>query len=86
MKKWINFVSRKYAHFKLKKKNMLVLDEASVHKIHEIKKSLELSETKVMMIPGGLTRYLQPLDASINIHSKMESERSTMNIDWKREI
>ena len=45
---------------------MLVLDEASVHKIPEIKKSLELSETKVMMIPGGLTRYLQPLDVSIN--------------------
>ena len=66
MKKWINVVWRKYAHFKLKKKNMLVLDEASVHKIPEIKKSLELSETKVMMIPGGLTRYLQPLDVSIN--------------------
>ena len=54
MKKWINFVWRKYAHFKLKK-NILVLDEASVHKIPEIKKSLELSETKVMMIAGVLT-------------------------------
>ena len=29
------------------------------------KKSLELSDTKVMMILGGLTRYLKPLDASI---------------------
>ena len=66
MKKWINVVWRKYAHFKLKKKNMLVLDEASVHKIPEIKKSLELSETKVMMIPGGRTWYLLPIDVSIN--------------------
>ena len=39
MKKWINVVWRKYAHFKLKKKNILVLDEASVHKIPEIKKN-----------------------------------------------
>ena len=66
MRKWINVVFRKYVQFKLKKKNMLVLDEASVHRIPEIKKSLELSETKVMMIPGGLARYLQSLDVSIN--------------------
>ena len=39
MKKWINVVWRKYAHFKLKKKNMLVLDIASVHRILEIKKN-----------------------------------------------
>ena len=45
---------------------MLELDEASVYGILEIKKSLELSETKVMMIPGGQTRYLKPLDVSIN--------------------
>ena len=31
----------KYVHFKLKKKNMLVLDEASMFKIPEIKKSLD---------------------------------------------
>ena len=46
--------------------NMLVLDEVSMHKIPEIKKSLELSETKVVMISGGLTWYLQSLDFSIN--------------------
>ena len=44
---------------------MLVLDEASVHRILQIKKSLELCDTKVMMILGGLTRYLKPFDASI---------------------
>ena len=66
MMKWINAVWRKYAHFKLKKKNMLILDDASMHKTPGIRKSIELSETKVMMIPDGLTRYLQPLDVSIN--------------------
>ena len=37
-----------------------------MHKTPGIRKSIELSETKVMMIPDGLTRYLQPLDVSIN--------------------
>ena len=66
MKKLVNSFWRKYAHFKYKKKNILVIYDASMHKIPEIKRSVELSETKVMMIPGGLTKYLQPLDVSIN--------------------
>ena len=66
MKKWINAIWRKYYHFKVKKKNMVVLNKASIHKIPEIKKSLELGKTKVMMIPEELTQYLQPLDVSIN--------------------
>ena len=57
---------RKYTHFKLKKENMLELDEASMHKIFEIKKSFGFSEAKVMMIPGVLTGYLQPLDVWVN--------------------
>ena len=56
MKKWVNAVWRRYAHFELKKKNMLVIDYASMHKIPEINRSVELSETKMMMVPGGLTR------------------------------
>ena len=50
----------------LKKKNILILNEESVHKIPEIKKEFRSEETKIMMILGGLTRYLQPLDISIN--------------------
>ena len=80
MKKWVNAVWRRYALFKLQKKKMFVMDDASMHKIPEIKRSVELSETKVMMIPVGLSRYLQLLDASINNHSKKKSEESTMSI------
>ena len=54
---------------------MLVMDDASMHKTPEIKRSVELSETKVMMIPRGLTRYLQPLDVSINKPFKEEIRR-----------
>ena len=59
----------------LKEKNILVMDDASMHKIPEIKRSVELSESKVMMIPGGLTKYLQPLDVSINKPFKEETRR-----------
>ena len=54
---------------------MLAIDGASMHSIPEIKRSVELSETKVMMIPGGLTGYLQPLDVSISKHFKEEIRR-----------
>ena len=57
---------KKYTYFKLKKENMFELDEASMHKISEIKKSFEFSEAKVTMIPGVLTGHLQPLDVLIN--------------------
>ena len=60
---------------------MLVLDEASVHRILQIKKSLELSDTKVMMIPEGLTRYLKPLDASIKKLFK-DGIRKKYNKNW----
>ena len=59
----------------LKKKNMLVMDNASMHKISEINRYEELSETKVMMIPGSLTKYLQSLDVSINKPFKEEIRR-----------
>ena len=75
MKKMGYAVWRRYAHFKLKKKNMLVIDDASMHKIPEIKRSVELSETKVMMIQGALTRYFQPLDVSTNKPFKEEIRR-----------
>ena len=58
MKKWVNTVWRRYDHFELKKKNMLVMGDSSMHKILEIKRTVKQCETKVMMVPGGLTRYL----------------------------
>ena len=60
---------------------MLLMDDASMNKILEIKRSVELSETKVMMIPGGLTKYLQPLDVSINKPLKVEIRRKEYCIE-----
>ena len=65
---------------------MLVMDDASMNKIPEIKRSAELSETKVMMISGGLTRYLQPLDVSINKPFKEEISRKYNEYCIKKQI
>ena len=55
---------------------MLVLNDASMHKIKEVKEQIESWNTHISLIPGGLTRYLQPLDISINkpFKSKMRSK------------
>ena len=45
---------------------MLVMDDASMHKLDVIKKKINDLETFISMIPGDLTRYLQPLNVSIN--------------------
>ena len=64
--KWINELWRNYSHFVVKKVTILVMDDASMHKIHIVKNKIKECKTKISMIPGGLTRYLQPLDVSIN--------------------
>ena len=66
MKRWISDIWRKYSYFDLKKETMLVMDDASMHKLDVIKKKKNDWEATISMIPGGLTRYLQPLNASIN--------------------
>ena len=75
MKKWINEVWRKYSYFIVKKETMLVMDDASMHKIDIVKNKIKECNTKISMIPGGLARYLQPLDVSINKPFKDELKK-----------
>ena len=60
MKRWICDIWRKYSYFDHKKETMLVMDDASMHKLDVIKQRINNWETSISMIPGGLTRYLQP--------------------------
>ena len=54
---------------------MLVTNDPSMHKIDIVKYKIKECKTKISMISGGLTRYLQPLDVSIKIHSRMMKKR-----------
>ena len=45
---------------------MLVLDAFSCHKTDDTKALLRWTNTDLVIIPGGITLLLQPLDVSIN--------------------
>ena len=45
---------------------MLVMDDASVHRIDIVKDKIKESKTKISMNQGEITRYFHPLDVSIN--------------------
>jgi hypothetical protein len=45
---------------------MLVLDSFRGHLNEDVKKKLQRGRTDMVVIPGGVTSILQPLDISIN--------------------
>ena len=51
---------------------MQFMDDASMHKIDFVKDKIKECGTKISIILGGLTRYLQPLDVSISKQFKDE--------------
>ena len=53
------------------------MDDASVHKIDIVKDKIKECKTKISMIPGGLARYFQTFDASINKPFKDELKKYT---------
>ena len=63
-KKWIKDVYILYEEEKIKKKCILIMDKAPSH-IYRCR-YLEKKNKNYVFIPGGLTRYLQPLDIGIN--------------------
>jgi len=66
MKVWMEKVWEKRPGGLLKKQSLLVLDQFKAHITEKTKKRLENYNTKIAVIPGGLTSQLQPLDVSIN--------------------
>ena len=53
---------------------MLVMDDASMYKIDIVNDKIKECKTKISIISGGLTRYLQPLDVSINKYQEWVEE------------
>jgi len=63
-KKWVKDVYMHYEEKELQKKCILIMDKAPSHIYRS--KFLDKKKKSYVFIPGGLTRYLQPLDIGIN--------------------
>jgi len=63
-KKWVKDVYLAYEEEEIKKKCILIMDKAPSHIYRS--KFLDKKNKSYVFIPGGLTRYLQPLDIGIN--------------------
>jgi len=63
-KKWVKDVYLHYEEKEIQKKCILIMDKAPSH-IYRAK-FLDKKKKSYVFIPGGLTRYLQPLDIGIN--------------------
>ena len=77
MKYWLNNVWNRRAASFFKPKSLLIYDAAKSHLTDEIKKEVK-KYSKLAVIPGGLTKLLQPLDLSVN-----KSFKDKMKMKWE---
>lgn len=75
MSHWLDVVyrTRKGAFFN--PQALLVMDSMTAHTVDPIKKKCEKLGANIAIIPGGLTKKLQPLDLSINRSFKSEMRK-----------
>ena len=79
MSDWLKMVwnGRKNAFFTPKEKSLLILDSAKPH-ITDGVKAIAKCYSKLAVIPGGLTKKLQPLNLSVN-----KSFKSKLKDKWE---
>lgn len=66
MTEWIRIVWHRRPGGLRRPRNMLVLDAFKGHLTDSVKEELKRSNTDLVIIPGGMTSQLQPLDVSVN--------------------
>uniref|UniRef100_A0A6G5A925 Putative pogo transposable element n=1 Tax=Rhipicephalus microplus TaxID=6941 RepID=A0A6G5A925_RHIMP len=66
MREWIRTVWNRRPGALLQRRNMLVLDAFRGHLTASVKESLRDGRTDLVVIPGGMTSTLQPLDVVLN--------------------
>lgn len=72
---WVKTVWEKRPGAMLAKRSMLVLDSFRGHTTEEVKDRLSRNGTDLVVIPGGMTSMLQPLDVSLNKPFKAHVKR-----------
>mgnify|MGYP003466395840 FL=1 len=80
MKKWIQKIWIKRNDSFFKPKSLLIYDSARCHLTEEVKNEVK-KYSELAVIPGGLTKSLQPLDLSVN-----KSFKSKLKIHWENWI
>jgi hypothetical protein len=64
---WIdNWLAPQYSTRVQGERVLLVMDSAPGHKTVEVKEACKRHDIDICMIPGGCTKYLQPLDLTVN--------------------
>lgn len=66
MREWIRTVWNRRPGALLQRRNMLVLDAFRGHLTTSVKEALRDGKTDLVVIPGGMTSTLQPLDVVLN--------------------
>ena len=82
MKFWLENVWRKRPKSFFKPKSILVFDSARSHLTEEVKKEVK-KHSQIAVIPGGLTKKLQPLDLTVNKPFKDHMKKHWDN--WMKE-
>lgn len=66
MHKWIDDVLRKRKGSFFNPKCLLIMDSMRAHLMESVKERLKKLAISLAIIPGGMTKHLQPLDISVN--------------------
>ena len=78
---WLHNIWFKYNKLHSKKKSLLILDRATSHYYENISDDFKRNEGNYILIPPGLTRFLQPLDISINFPFKNALKKIYINFN-----
>ena len=63
MVSWVDWLA---AQFNAEERKMLVMDSHRSHMTDAVKTACKQHNIDIVMIPGGCTKYLQPLDLTVN--------------------
>lgn len=78
---WIKRVWNQQPGALLKHPGMLVMDSFRGHLTDNVKKGLSKIKTQQVIIPGGMTSMLQPLDVCINKPFKCQLKKNVHPVD-----
>ena len=81
---WLNNFWLKHNIFHSKNKLFLILDRATSHYYENLADNFKRKEGECVLIPPGLTRFLQPLDISINYPIKNAIKKNILLLIYSK--